>query len=134
MFFNEHETISLDPDANGMEKENSGELSEDAAAMRQGVEAFAEAYFQNDEETLKAYLSENFEGRIDFYPYPEQAEQIEGLYISGLPDGELPAGVICYVSYEFSGNVEMDAALSYLSMEMEKTEQGWRILSYGLEG
>lgn len=73
-------------------------------------------------------------GRIDFYPYPEQAEQIEGLYISGLPDGELPVGVVCYVSYEFSGNAETDGALSYLSMEMEKTEQGWKILSYGLEG
>lgn len=133
MFFNEYETISLDPAVNGMERENRGEPSEDAAAMRQSVEGFAEAYFQNDEERLKAYLSESFEGAIDLYPYPEQSDQIEELYISGLPDGELPVGVICFVSYEFSGNGETDA-LSYLSIEMEKTGQGWKILSYGLEG
>lgn len=133
MFFNEHETIILDPVANGMERENNGGLSEDAIAMEQCVEGFVQAYFHNDEETLKTYLSESFEGEAEFYPYPGQADQIEGHYISGLPEGELPEGVICYVSYEYSGDAETDA-YRYLSMEMEKTEQGWKVLSYGLEG
>lgn len=83
---------------------------------------------------MKAYLSEGYEGGMDLYPYPEQAEQVEELFISGLPDGELDVGVICFVSYEFSGNAETDGSLSYLSIEMEKTGQGWRVLSYGLEG
>lgn len=134
MFFEDHETISLDPDANGMGPENSGELSEDGAAMRQVIEAFAEAYFQNDGEALCGYLAEGFEGNPDFYPYPEKAGEIEELYLSGVPQGDVPVGVVCYVSYEFSGNAETDGAYSYLSMEVEKTGQGWKVLSYGLEG
>lgn len=134
MFFNDYETISLNPVLNNMERLNSGEPSEDAAAMEQTLEAFATAYFHNDEETLRFYLTEDFEGSIDLYPYPEQAGEIEEMYISGLPDGNLPVGISCPVSYEFSGNVEADGALSYLSAEMLKTDQGWKISFYGLEG
>ncbi len=134
MFFEDHETITLDPDANGMGPENNGEPSKDGAAMRQVVETFAKAYFQNDEETLRGYLAEGFEGNPDFYPYPQQAGEMEGQYIAGVPEGDVPVGVICYVSYEFSGNAETEDAYSYLSMEMEKTGQGWKVLSYGLEG
>ncbi len=133
MFFEDYGTISLDPYANGMGPENSGELSEDGMAMRQIIEAFAEAYFKNDEEALRGYLAEGFEGNPDFYPYPERAEEIEELYLSGVPEGDVPVGVVCYVSYEFSGNAETDDAYSYLSMEVEKTGQGWKVLSYGLE-
>ncbi len=133
MFFEDHETIILDPDANGMGPENNGEPSKDGMALRQAVEAFADAYFQNDQEALAAYLADGFAGRVEGYPYPEQAEQIEGLYISGLPEGEAPDGIICNIFYEFSGNVETDDAYSYLSMEIEKTGQGWKILNYGIE-
>ena len=134
MFFEDHETITLDPDANGMGPENNGEPSKDGATMRQVVETFAKAYFQNDEETLRGYLAEGFEGNPVFYPYPQQAGEMEGQYIAGVPEGDVPVGVICYVSYEFSGNAETEDAYSYLSMEMEKTGQGWKVLSYGLEG
>ncbi|MCM1127369.1 MAG: M56 family metallopeptidase [Lachnospiraceae bacterium] len=132
MFFNDYETVSLDPAQNHVD--NSGESSEDAAAMEQVMEGFAEAYFQNDEESLRTYLSEDYTDKMDLYPYPEQAGEIEGLYISGLPDGNLPEGAFCYVSYEFRGNVETDEALSYLSTEMVKTPEGWKISFYGLEG
>lgn len=134
MFFNDHETISLDPAQNNMERLNSGEPSEDAVEMKQTLEAFAAAYFHNDEETLRSYLIEDYEGSIDLYPYPEQAGEIEEMYISELPDGNLPVGACCFVSYEFSGNVEADGELTYLSAEMLKTDQGWKISFYGLEG
>lgn len=135
MFFRDYKTISLDPARNKMERLNSGELSEDAAAMKQTLEDFANAYFQNDEETLKSCLTADFEDRIELYPYPEQAGVIEGTYISGLPDGNLPVGVSCFVSYEFRGHAETndEDALSYLSVEMIKTDQGWKISFYGLE-
>lgn len=135
MFFNDHETIFLDPERNNMEWANSGEPSEDAAAMQQTLEAFAMAYFQNDEETMKSCLTEDFADGIEMYPYPEQADAIEETYISGLPDGNLPVGVSCFVSYEFRGHAETDDedALTYLSAEMIKTDQGWRISFYGLE-
>lgn len=134
MFFNDYETISLDPVLNSMERLNSGEPSDDATAMKQTLEAFAAAYFHNDEDTLRSYLTEGFEGGIDLYPYPEQAGEIEEMYIFGLPDGNLPVRIRCPVSYEFSGNAETDGALSYLGAEMLKTDQGWKISSYGLEG
>lgn len=135
MFFHDYKTISLDPAQNDMEEANSGRISEDAAAMKQALEAFALAYFQNDEETLKSCLTMDFEDSIELYPYPEQAGVIEGTYISGLPDGNLPVGVSCFVSYEFRGHAETndEDALSYLSVEMIKTDQGWKISFYGLE-
>lgn len=67
MYFENHEPVNLDPDANGMQ--NNGELSEDAAEMKN----------------------------------------------------------------EFKGNPETDGALTYLDMEMVKTQQGFKIKSYGLE-
>lgn len=135
MFFNDHVTIFLDPARNNMEWANSGEPSEDAVAIEQTLEIFAAAYFQNDEETLKSCLTEDFEDNIELYPYPEQAGAIEGTHMSGLPDGNLPVGVSCFFSYEFRGHAETDDedALSYLSVEMVKTDQGWRISHYGLE-
>lgn len=131
MYFENHETIALDPDANGMQ--NDGEMSEDAEEMTRTAKAFAAAYFQNDTESLRSYLSEDFEGSMEAYPYPEAAGQIEGTYISGLPEGNLETGVCCALSYEFKGNAEADEALTYLDMEMIKTQQGFKIKSYGLE-
>lgn len=131
MYFANHETINLDPDINGMQ--NDGELSEDAREMTKTAEEFAAAYFQNDMESFRLYLAEDFEGSAEAYPYPEAAGQIEGTYISGLPEGNLEIGVCCALSYEFKGNPEADETLTYLDMEMVKTQQGFKIKSYGLE-
>lgn len=133
MFFDGQEAISLDPDENGMERENNNEKSEDALAMEQTARDFASAYFHGDRESLEMLLAEDFSESIDFYPYPENAGQIEETYIGGLPEGNLPVGVCSRIFYEYKGDVEAAGAKVYLDMEMVKTEQGWKIKWYGIE-
>ncbi len=133
MFFDGQEAISLDPDENGMQRENSNEKSEDALAMEQMARDFASAYFHGDGERLGMLLAEDYSDSIDLYPYPENAGQIEDTYIGGLPEGNLPVGVCSRVFYEYKGDTEADGATVCLDMEMVKTEQGFKIKWYGIE-
>lgn len=112
---------------------NSKESCEDAVAMRNTAETFAAAYFENDEAVLRSLLSEDFAGTADLYDYPENAAQIRENYLAGLPDDNIETGVTCWLSYEFGGHAESDGAYVYLSMEVTKTKDGFRIRSYGLE-
>lgn len=70
---------------------------------------------------------------MELYAYPENAAQIRENDLTGLPDDNVEVGVTCWLSYEFIGHVESDGAYVYLSMEVTKTEEGFRIKSYGLE-
>lgn len=99
------------------------------------VRAFADAYFANDEETLRGLLTEDFEGEIEMYAYSGQAEQIRENHIGGrgMPNENVAVGVTCYVYYEFGGHAETGDALAYLSMQMTKTEAGFRVRWYGIE-
>ncbi|MDE7275090.1 MAG: M56 family metallopeptidase [Lachnospiraceae bacterium] len=133
MYLEQLGVIDLDPDANGMQRINAGEPCEDAVEMRQTVETFAAAYFENDETVLRSLLTEDFAGTADLYPYPENAAQITENYLAGLPDDNIEIGVTCPLIYEFSGHAESDGAYVYLSMEVTRTEDGFRVRSYGLE-
>lgn len=133
MYLEQSGSIALNPDANGMQRVNSGELCEDAAAMKTIAETFAAAYFGNDEAVVRSLLTEDFAETVELYAYPENAAQIRENDLTGLPDDNIEVGVTCWLSYEFSGHVESDGAYVYLSMEVTKTEEGFRIKSYGLE-
>lgn len=133
MYLEQAGTITLDPDANGMQRINSNEPCEDAVEMRRTVEAFAAAYFENDEAVLRSLLADDFDGTVDLYSDPENAAQIRENSLSGLPDDNIETGVTCWLSYEFGGHAEADGAYVYLSMEVTKTPEGFRIKSYGLE-
>lgn len=133
MYLEQSGSIALNPDANGMQRVNSGELCEDAAAMKTVAETFAAAYFENDEAVVRSLLTEDFAETVELYAYPENAAQIRENDLTGLPDDNIEIGVTCWLSYEFSGHVESDGAYVYLSMEVTKTEEGFRIKSYGLE-
>lgn len=133
MYLEQQEIISLDPDANGMQRINSNEPCEDAVEMRRTAEAFAAAYFENDEAVLRSLLSEDFDGTVDLYSDPENAAQIRENDLAGLPDDNIENGVTCWLSYEISGHAEAEGAYVYLSMEVIRTPEGFRISSYGLE-
>ncbi len=133
MYLEQSGSIALNPDANGMQRVNSGELCEDAAAMKTIAETFAAAYFESDEAVVRSLLTEDFAETVELYSYPENAAQIRENNLAGLPDDNIEVGVTCWLSYEFSGHVESDGAYVYLSMEVTKTEEGFRIKSYGLE-
>ena len=134
MYFDNRESFSLDPKENNMQAVNSGEPCEDAVEITKTARVFADAYFENDEETLRALLTEDFEERIELYAYPEQAGQIREEYIGGnLPDDNVAVGITCYVFYEFSGHAQTGDAPVYLSMEMTKTEEGFRVKRYEVD-
>ena len=134
MYFDNRESFSLDPEENNMQAVNSGEPCEDAVEITKTARVFANAYFENDEETLRALLTEDFEERIELYAYPEQAGQIREEYIGGnLPDDNVAVGITCYVFYEFSGHAQTGDAPAYLSMEMTKTEEGFRVKRYEVD-
>lgn len=135
MYFDNRESFSLDPEVNHMQAVNSGEPCEDALEITKTVRAFADAYFTNDEETLRGLLTEDFEGEIEMYAYSGQAEQIWENHIGGrgMPNENVAVGVTCYVYYEFGGHAETGDALAYLSMQMTKTEAGFRVRWYGIE-
>ena len=101
--------------------------------MKTVAETFAAAYFENDEAVVRSLLTEDFAETVELYAYPENAAQIRENDLTGLPDDNIEIGVTCWLSYEFSGHVESDGAYVYLSMEVTKTEEGFRIKSYGLE-
>lgn len=135
MYFDNRESFSLDPEANAMQAVNSGEPCADAVAIADTIRDFADAYFGNDADTLRGLLTEDFEGRVEMYAYPEQADQIWESYIGGrgMPDENVEVGVTCYVFYEFGGHAETGEALAYLSLQMTKTEEGFRVRWYGIE-
>lgn len=133
MYLEQQGSITLDPDANDMQRINNNEPCEDAIEMRRVVETFADAYFENDESVLRSFLSDDFTGTADLYSDPENAAQIRENNLAGLPDDNIENGVTCWLSYEFSGHVEADGAYAYLGMEVTKTPKGFRIKSYGLE-
>ena len=136
MYFDNRESFSLDPDVNGMQAINSGVPCEDAVEIKETIRAFAAAYFTNDEETLRELLAEDFEGTVDLYDYPEQADQIRETYVGGegIPSTNIDIGVRVYVYYEFTGLAEVeDNTVAYLSMSMIKTQDGFRIRWYDVQ-
>lgn len=135
MYFDNRESFSLDPEVNAMQAVNSGEPCEDAVEIADTIRTFADAYFGNDADTLRGLLTEDFEGRVEMYAYPEQADQIWESHIGGrgMPDENVEVGVTCYVFYEFGGHAETGEALAYLSLQMTKTQEGFRVRWYGIE-
>lgn len=131
MYFEEYDTISLNPEDNGMAEDNVQLVSEDTAEMTRIVEAFTEAYFDNDENTLITFLSEDFDGPVTLYPYPEEALRIEKGHIWGLPEGNLAVGTKCpFLTCEFNAGAETDDAPGYMNLTIVKTEQGFRVQEY----
>ncbi|MBD5393588.1 MAG: hypothetical protein HDR71_04815 [Lachnospiraceae bacterium] len=105
MYFDDRESISLDPEVNGMQRVNSGELSEDAKKIVEAVEAFTAEYFGEAEN------------------YSEQIASIQGL-----PEGEVAEGVTCYINYVYKGHEDED--WKNLSIEVLKTQEGWEVKGY----
>lgn len=131
MYLEQPESIVLDPDTNGMQRINRNEPCEDAIEMQRTAETFAAAYFENDETVLRSLLTEDFSGSVELYSDPENAAQISKNSLAGLPDDNIENDVTCWLSYEFSGHEEADGAYVYLSMEVTKTPEGFRVKSYG---
>lgn len=107
-------------------------LSEDAMELIDVAGPFSTAYFAGDKEEMRKYLADSFEGDIDVYS--DADTQLTGMTaLKGLEDiGEAKIGD----TYPLSMDCQMTGmgeGFCYLTMEVEKQEDGWKIVFYGLE-
>lgn len=97
------------------------------------VWAFYDAYFAGDTEQMKAYLANPDSGSVK--PYGEDGgENVVVNAVKGLPAEEefKQVGDTVPISVEFLQTQTSDS-FTYLTLELVKQENGWRVASYGLE-
>lgn len=104
--------------------------ADDSAEISRIVEAFAEAYYTDDVRTLKSLLTDPFEGEV----YTHNGSGVwSDLKLKGLSEmGELELGTVLEVSLEHRDS-EFEDMLVYMTIELVKQPDGWKISSYGLE-
>lgn len=110
------------------------EETEDRKIVYEVAKEVTKAYFQDDQETIKKYLAEDYMENLYTYldsgiPYEAEAVTIYG--IKGL------SGVGDEIGESYTVQVEFlpaeDDSMFYLFMDFVKQECGWRISGYGLE-
>lgn len=95
------------------------------------VSDFAEAYFAADTEKMREYLEEGFARQVEGYPGNGETVSIEN--IRGLFETEQrQVGDVEVMTVEFLDSPDSDS-FTYLTMELVKQEDGWKVRSYGLE-
>lgn len=107
-------------------------LSEDAMEIGDIASDFSRAYFDGDQEELRKYLADSYDGDIEIYPDAEP--KVAGMTaVRGLEDiEESQIGDTQVVSLECD-RANTGEGLLYLTLEMVKQENGWKVYFYGLE-
>lgn len=101
----------------------------DSESLRKIVVDFYEGYFGGDIDSIKPYLAEPFDWDIEVHP----TDNVEISAIKGLENAEgKDIGETCEVSVEFRESGADN--YFYLTIEFIRTEQGWKIYFYGIEG
>lgn len=111
-------------------------LSEDAQEIKSIAENFVAAYFSGDTDAVQRDLTNPYEWDIEVYEGLDAtgAGTISGLTLKGLGDtGIKEVGSTHVISFEFRDSNYEDMFL-YLTIELIKQEDGWKIQFYGLEG
>lgn len=108
-------------------------LSDEALAVKDAAEAFSGAFFAADEKTLRQYLADNYEYPVELYSYP--AEMAQNITFRGLDAIEAADnGGTAFVSVQFVNTPESEDSYQYLSIELVKQKDGWKVRFYGIEG
>lgn len=108
-------------------------LSDEALAVKEAAEAFSGAFFAADEKTLRQYLTDNYEYPVELYSYP--AEMAQNITFRGLDAIEAADnGETAFVSVQFVNTPESEDSYQYLSIELVKQKDGWKVRFYGIEG
>lgn len=107
-------------------------LSSDVQEIKDIVEAFAAAYFTGDIESIQLYLTTPYDWDTDVYE--GAADEVSNISVKGLADiGEKAVGDVCVVSLEYKESADSDT-FNYLTIELIKQSDGWKIQFYGVEG
>lgn len=107
-------------------------LSEDAMEIGGIAADFSRAYFDGDQEELRKFLADSYDGDIEIYPDAEP--EVAGMTaVRGLEDiGDSKIGDTQVVSVACD-RANMGEGFLYLTLEMVKQENGWKVYFYGLE-
>lgn len=117
-----------------VETTSAQELSADAIEIQKIMEEFSKAYFEADVEGMELYLADSYERPIDTYSETGEKVIVTDTTIKGLNDiAEKDINDVIEVWFEFRYPIEADS-YQYLTLEMIKLEEGWKISSYGIEG
>lgn len=128
-------TGDVQPQTDQEDSQNSSQmsaLSEDAMEIGGIAADFSRAYFEGDQEGLRKFLADSYDGDIEIYPDAEP--EVAGMTaIRGLEDiGESKIGDTQVVSVACD-RANMGEGFLYLTLEMVKQENGWKVYFYGLE-
>lgn len=107
-------------------------LSEDAVEISDVSNAFVRAYFAGEKEEMRKYLADSYEGDLDVYSDAD-TELVGMMALNGVEDiADAQIGDTHTVSLvcDMAGTGE---GLWYLTLEVMKQEEGWKILFYGME-
>lgn len=111
--------------------EDTPQLSAEAQAIKEIVEAFAAEYFQGNREAVKKYLTAPYEWDIEV---PDGGSEPLDISIEGLEAiEEKQLNEVCVVSLRYKTGPKEDQ-YHYLTIELVKTKDGWNIQFYGVEG
>ncbi len=128
-------TGDVQPQTDQEDSQNSSQmsaLSEDAMEIGGIAADFSRAYFDGDQEELRKFLADSYDGDIEIYPDAEP--EVAGMTaVRGLEDiGDSKIGDTQVVSVACD-RANMGEGFLYLTLEMVKQENGWKVYFYGLE-
>lgn len=110
---------------------NTQPPTDDAEAITDVVTAFSAAYFAGDEETLRTYLTDPYPWDVEVYTASEDIADVSISDLSGISGKEV--GYVETVSLQFRPSPDADS-FQYLTMELAKQDEGWKVQFYGIEG
>ncbi len=113
---------------NNIKKDIKTPLSEDGIKIKNVVEEFSNAYFNGNKKGVKNFLAASYKKDIEIYELSDKASNIT---LKGLEN--IKNGKTCTASLEFKTSPESDT-FTYLTIELIKQSNNWKISFYGLEG
>ena len=111
------------------EEESSVSLNETAQKLEELMEAFGQAYFCGDVDSIKKFLVEDYEWDIDTYEYTVQADIVRVKGIQQIDEQNLRDCYELSIQFRFPG----EDSMTYLSVEWQKEGDDWKVIGYGLE-
>lgn len=123
-------TFALTPGKPDGAGQSAGVSDGEQAALRDLAADFYTAYFSGDAEGIKPYLYSAFEGTPEVYDGPDPADAI-AIHEIKIPEETDTMAGRCSISVEFT--VPGEDSYTYLSMELVKEHDGWKVRAYGLE-
>nr|WP_307990041.1 hypothetical protein [uncultured Niameybacter sp.] len=108
--------------------ESSSNLSEEAIAVKEVAEKFAQAYFTRDMDGVMLYVDKGTRAEV----YGENVWDHMSVFNLKWDPEKIASNETVNLQFEFKIKEDMDS-YDYLDIVLSKTEEGWKINSYGIE-